>query len=140
MTAMRIGVRPNGTVMLPFMPWPSYYRWDEDDLRAVWLYLSSLEPIAHEIPASVLTGVAATGTGIERGEGLYNIYCVICHGEQGRGGSFTTVALKDVSKSLDDARLSGFISKGLPGSAMPGFGETLTDEQVADLVAFIRSW
>ncbi|HSF80147.1 MAG TPA: cytochrome c [Anaerolineales bacterium] len=140
MTAMRTGLRPNGSVMLPFMPWPSYSRWDEDDLRAVWLYLSSLEPIAHEIPATTLTGASVSGTSIERGEGLYDVYCVICHGEQGIGSSFTTVALKDVAKSLDDARLSGFISNGLPGSAMPGFGETLTGEQIADLVVFIRSW
>ena len=31
-------------------------------------------------------------------------------------------------------------AEGLPGTSMPGFGETLTDEQIADLVAFIRTW
>lgn len=140
MTAMRTGLRPNGTVMLPFMPWPSYSRWNEDDLRAVWLYLRSLEPIAHEVPASTLTGAAATGTGAERGEGLFDVYCVICHGEKGSGSPFTTVALKEVASGMDDATLSGFISGGLPGTSMPGFSKTLTDDQIADLVAFIRTW
>jgi mono/diheme cytochrome c family protein len=140
MTAMRTGRLPNGKVMLPFMPWPSYSRWNEDDLRAVWLYLQSLEPIAHEVPATTLIGAAATGTGAERGEALFELYCVVCHGEQGNGGLFTTVALKEVASGMDDARLSGFISEGLSSTLMPGFGETLSDEQIADLVAFIRAW
>jgi mono/diheme cytochrome c family protein len=140
MTAMRTGLRPNGTVMLPYMPWPSYSRWNEDDLRAVWLYLRSLEPIAHEVPAPTLTGAAATGTGAKRGEGLFDVYCAVCHGEKGSGGSFTTVALKEAASGMDDARLSGFISEGLLGTSMPGFSATLSDEQIADLVAFIRTW
>jgi mono/diheme cytochrome c family protein len=140
MTAMRTGLRPDGTVMLPFMPWPSYGQWSEDDLRAVWLYLRSLEPVVHEVPASTLTGGAGSGTGFERGEALYDVYCVVCHGEKGAGGSFTTVALKDAAHGMDDAPLASFIVDGLPGTKMPGFGRTLTDEQIGDLVAFIRTW
>ncbi len=140
MIAMRTGLRPDGTVILPVMPWPSYNRWSEDDLRAVWLYLRSLKPIDHEIPASELTGAAATGRGATRGEGLFDVYCIVCHGEEGSGSPFTTVALKEAASGMDDATLSGFISEGLPGTSMPGFGKTLTDEQIADLVVFIRTW
>lgn len=140
MTAMRTGLRPDRTVMVPYMPWPSYSRWNEEDLRAVWLYLRSLEPITHEVPVPTLSGAAATATGAERGEGLFDVYCVVCHGEKGSGGTFTTVALKEVANVLDDAKLSGFISDGLPGTPMPGFSKTLTDEQIADLVAFIHTW
>ncbi len=140
MIAMRTGLRPDGTVILPFMPWPSYNRWSEEDLRAVWLFLRTLEPIVHEIPASELTGAAATGRGATRGEGLFDVYCIVCHGEKGSGSPFTTVALKEAASGMDDATLSGFISKGLPGTSMPGFGKTLTDEQITDLVAFIRTW
>jgi len=140
MIAMRTGLRPDGTVILPFMPWPSYSRWSKDDLRAVWLYLRSLEPIDHEVPASKLTGAAATGRGATRGEGLFDVYCIVCHGEKGSGSPFTTVALKDAASGMDDTTLSSFISEGLPGTSMPGFGKTLTDEQIADLVAIIRTW
>ncbi len=41
---------------------------------------------------------------------------------------------------MDDAALATFIAEGLPGTSMPGFGNTLTDEQIADLVAFIHTW
>jgi mono/diheme cytochrome c family protein len=140
LASMRIGIRPDGTVMLPFMPWPSYNRWSEDDLRAVWLFLRTLEPFVHEIPASELTGAAATGRGATRGDALFDVYCIVCHGEQGNGSPFTAVALKDAASGMDDATLSGFISQGLSGTSMPGFGKTLTDEQIADLVAYIRTW
>ena len=139
-TAVRTGVRPDGTVMVTFMPWPVYTRWTEDDLRAVWLYLRSLEPVAHEVPASVLSGAAASGTGSARGDGLYGVYCVVCHGAEGAGTPLTAVALRDAARGMDDATLASFITEGLSGTSMPGFGKTLTEEQVADLLAFIRAW
>ncbi|MEE9491631.1 MAG: c-type cytochrome, partial [Dehalococcoidia bacterium] len=140
MTAMHTGLLPDGTVMLPFMPWPSYARWSEEDLRAVWLYLRSLEPIAHEVPASMLTGAAASGTGAARGEAIFEVYCLMCHGEDGRGAPFTTVALHDAARGMDDPTLARFITEGIPGTSMPGFGKTFADEQIEDLVAFIRTW
>lgn len=139
-TAMRRGVRPDGTVMVAFMPWPVYSRWTEEDLRAIWLHLRSLAPITHEAPASVLTGAAATGTGAERGEGLYGVYCAACHGGEGAGSLLTTVSLRDAARGMDDATLATFIAEGLSGTSMPAYGKTLTDEQIADLPAFIRSW
>ena len=140
MTGMTTGLRPDGTVMLPFMPWPSYSRWTEDDLRAVWLYVRSLEPIAHEVPGSTLTGAASTGTGAVRGEAIFDVYCITCHGEQGTGSPFTTIALNEAAGGMDDQALGKFIADGLPGTSMPGFGRTLTDGQMADLLSFMRTW
>jgi len=138
--AMRTGVTPDGTVMVPFMPWPAYNQWTEEDFRAVWLYLRSLEPVAHEAPASVLTGAAATATGVARGEAIYGVYCAVCHGAEGAGSPLTSVALENAAGGMDDATLARFITEGLAGTSMPGFGKTLTEEQIADLVAFIRTW
>jgi len=139
-TAMQKGLRPDETVILPFMPWPAYNHWSTNDLRAVWLYLRTLDPITHDVPDSSLNGVAATGEGVDRGEGLYDVYCVVCHGERGVGGAFTRIALQDVAVNMDDAGLARFITESSPGISMPGFGKTLTDEQIEDLVAFIRTW
>jgi mono/diheme cytochrome c family protein len=139
-TAMRTGARPDGTVMLPFMPWPSYASWSRDDLHAVWLYLRSLKPISHYVPASKLTGVAATASGRPRGQAIYGVYCLTCHGDRGVGSPFTTVPLRDAVRSLDDGVLNSFIAEGQPGGAMPGSWKTLTRDQIADVTAFIRSW
>ena len=140
MTAMRTGVRPDGTVMLPFMPWPVYDRWSEGDLRAVWLYLQSLEPIVHEVPVSTLTDAAVTGKGTARGQAVYNVFCVICHGDKGAGSLLATNSLEDAGSRMDDTTLTKLIAEGLPGISMPGFDRTLTAEQIADLVAYISNW
>jgi mono/diheme cytochrome c family protein len=138
--AVRTGVRPDGTVMLPFMPWPSYSTWSDEDVHAIWLYLRSVAPVSHRTPRSTLTGRAAAGRGLERGGGLFSVYCVACHGEGGRGGSLTAVALRDAAREVDDTTLRNVVVDGLPGTAMPGFGRTLDPDQVDDVVAFIRSW
>jgi mono/diheme cytochrome c family protein len=137
---MRTGTRPDGTVSLPFMPWPLYAEWSEDDLHAVWLYLSSLEPISHEVPSSTLAGAAVSGSGADRGEALFDVYCLICHGEKGEGAPFTSVALRDAAESMDDVTLTKFITDGITGTSMPSWKETLTDDEIEDVIAFIRTW
>ena len=140
MTAMRIGQRPNGTVMLPFMPWPFYSRWTDDDLKAIWRYLRTLPAVDHQVVPSTLTGAAVTERGTARGEAIFATYCRVCHGDKGTGAPLTHVALRDVARGLDTASLSVFINKGLPAAGMPGFGKTLTEEQMSDLMAYVGSW
>ena len=44
--AMRTGITPTGRELDPInMPWPSYSKLSDDELRGLWIYLSSLEPI-----------------------------------------------------------------------------------------------
>ena len=138
LTAMQQGTRPDGRVLVPFMPWPSYARWDVEDVRAIWLYLRSLEPIDHAVPATELTG-AAVGSGLERGQALYKIYCMACHGKKGSEGAVATMPLIDLAPQMDDASLSKIIMNGFP-PVMPGFGNTFTTEQVNDLINAIQAW
>jgi mono/diheme cytochrome c family protein len=139
-TAMRTGLRPDGTVLLPMMPWPWYQQWDEDDLTAVWLYLSSLEPVNHEPPESILTGVAAEGTGGERGEALYEVYCSDCHGVDRQGSVLLTTSLMQSVRQMKEAELIKTIAEGPEGSSnMPGFGKTLSEDQIADLITYFRT-
>lgn len=140
MTAMRKGQRPDGTVILPFMPWPSYSRWSDDDLKAVWLYLRTLPAVNHPVAPSTLTGAEIAERGPARGEALFDTYCRVCHGEKGAGAPLTHLVLKDVAPGIDQTWLTTFIKQGMPGAAMPGFDKTLNEEEMADLIAFIRSW
>jgi len=139
-TAVRTGTRPDGTVMLPFMPWPAYAKWRDEDLRAVWLYLRSTTAASHGVPPSQLTGDAAGPPGTARGGGLFDVYCVACHGEHGRGGSYSSVVLADFARVADEETLAAFIAKGMPaGAGMPGFGKTLTSDQIKDVVAYLKN-
>jgi mono/diheme cytochrome c family protein len=136
--AVRMGVRPNGTVILPFMPWPTYASWNDGDLHAVWLYLRSTPAVSHAVPSSKLTGAAAGPTGVPRGTAIFDVYCAACHGEQGRGGSLTTIVLSEFAPDADAETLTAFVVEGgPPASGMPAFGKTLTKDQINDVVAYL---
>ena len=62
--------------------------------------------------------------------------CVHCHGDGGQGGEIGP-NLQDVGKRLQPAAITTQIHDG--GKAMPAFGESLTDAQIADLVAYLRT-
>lgn len=48
--ALRTGVRPDGRVLAPVMPWRSYAALTDADARALVRYLKSLPPVRHPIP------------------------------------------------------------------------------------------
>lgn len=50
MKAIREGVRPDGRVLAPVMPWHWYGQMTDDDAAAVAAYLKSLPPIANKVP------------------------------------------------------------------------------------------
>lgn len=53
MRAVRQGKRPDGRVLAPPMPWPTYANLTDEDARALAMYLKSLEPVKHATPARV---------------------------------------------------------------------------------------
>lgn len=54
--AMRTGMRPDGTQLLPPMPWPNLTRMTDEDAYAIAAYLKSLPPIEHRVPDAVPSG------------------------------------------------------------------------------------
>jgi mono/diheme cytochrome c family protein len=54
--ALRQGQRPDGSPILPPMPWPNYARMTAEDMRALVSYLKSLPPVSHRVPDGVPPG------------------------------------------------------------------------------------
>ncbi|HSF41388.1 MAG TPA: cbb3-type cytochrome c oxidase subunit II, partial [Thermoanaerobaculia bacterium] len=89
-----------------------------------------------------------------RGATLFAQHCATCHGTNGRGDGPLAGKLNDPRANLrkpgfaslpqgpdaepEDQALARVIRHGLPPTSMPGH-EWLTDQQVADLVAFVRT-
>ena len=80
------------------------------------------------------------------GRTLYAQHCVACHGPFGLGDGPAGVALNPPPASLpshvplhSDGDLFAFVSAGFPGSAMPAFKGTLTDEQIWHLVNYLHT-
>jgi putative copper resistance protein D len=92
--------------------------------------------------------IPPTVTSISVGEGVYLNNCAACHGADARGGgqlSGTTPvrppALTGPGSHLGqhtDGDLHYFIGQGLSGG-MPAWADRLSDEQIWDIINFLRS-
>jgi mono/diheme cytochrome c family protein len=49
--AVREGRRPDGSPILPPMPWPVYSHMTDEDAYALAAYLKSIPPVVHQVPA-----------------------------------------------------------------------------------------
>ena len=68
----------------------------------------------------------------------FNQVCANCHGPNGSGGSAPTF-LDDVwTHGGSDAELAASIKNGWPGTPMPPFGATLSDQDIRAMVIYIR--
>jgi mono/diheme cytochrome c family protein len=139
-TAVTTGLRPDGTVLSPHMPYAYYKSWSMDDLKAVFLYLKTVPARRRTVPVNDFDAHLKTAHGSERGSLLFRARCRVCHGENGQGAQPTNVKLAEVAASLNDQDLKDFISSGQMDLKMPSFGKTLNEEELADLIAFIRTW
>jgi mono/diheme cytochrome c family protein len=129
---------------------------DETDLRAIAAYLKTLTPapgVHAKFAANPATAAAlAAGREANRGAELYVDNCAACHRTDGQGSPKALPKMAGNSSVLaeDPASLINLVLAGgsLPATrdapsalGMPGFGWRLSDDEVAQLLTFIRvSW
>jgi mono/diheme cytochrome c family protein len=58
---IRTGHRPDGSALLPPMPWPNFVHMTDDDAHAIAAYLKSLPPVSHKVPDVVPPDGSAQG-------------------------------------------------------------------------------
>jgi mono/diheme cytochrome c family protein len=84
---------------------------------------------------------------IERGAAIFTANCIACHGTGGRGDGPAAAELNpkpadltsEMHRAHPDEDYVNWITNGVPASAMPAFGDTLSEAEILDVVAFIRS-
>jgi mono/diheme cytochrome c family protein len=96
-------------------------------------------------PARMAAAAERVNAGrIERGGASFAENCVACHGAEGEGVSAPALNDKTLLDTVSDELMFSLIRSGVPGTAMPSWGQVnggpFTDEEVRDLVAFIRGW
>lgn len=81
---------------------------------------------------------------VSEGKAIFNSFCTVCHGKQGEGVDGPALNDKQFLAETTDQRMFSLISSGVPGTKMPAWnqvhGGPFTDQQVTQLVAFIRNW
>jgi len=127
---------------------------DEQDLHAIAVYLKDLPP--HESPTQpAATNAADTGgkpaaDRVARGRGVYLDDCAGCHMENGEGiaGVFPPLKGNNVVQAKDPETVVHVVLTGQKtavthenptGLAMPAFDWKLSNDQIADLVTYLRS-
>lgn len=82
-----------------------------------------------------------------KGKTVYEKSCVLCHGPQGRGdgpvGKTVTPPAADftsaASKKRTDAELLATIENGRPPTAMVGWKGQLSEAEIQDVLAYVKS-
>jgi mono/diheme cytochrome c family protein len=91
------------------------------------------EPTGTKAPKAAATSVAAAGPG----QALFATNCASCHGARGQGGLGPQLAGRVKQHFPDAADQVAFVTKG--SGSMPAFGNSLTPEQIAAIVAYTRT-
>lgn len=120
-------------------------RWQRSGV-AVFLLLVLAFPIFRLTEGTRLDDALASEKRAQIGAGrqLWSLNCAMCHGTQGEGSDSPALNSQEFLKSVSDEQMHGIVSGGIPGSAMPAwldeYGGPLTDQQIAAVVAYVRSW
>jgi cytochrome c oxidase cbb3-type subunit 3 len=101
----------------------------------VALLRSPATTVAVPPPSSVQAG--AIGADATAGKHLFERHCAVCHGIEGKGGRGPGLNRAQLAHAPDDVALKSVISDGISPD-MPA-GWFLTDEDVANLAAYVRS-
>jgi mono/diheme cytochrome c family protein len=98
--------------------------------------------------------VAATAPAVagdaQRGEPMYQRYCTGCHGTDGRGGGKNfmphvgALTRKGYTDLLEDSYLVAIVAEGGvafgKSAYMPSFKTTLSSGDIADVIAYVRTF
>lgn len=124
---------------------PSLRRWEWAG-ALLFVVLVAAFPIYRAVDAARRPDALEERTAalIASGGELWSANCGSCHGASGDGDSAPALNSKEFLENTTDEQMHSITAVGIPGTEMPlwwnELGGTLTDEQIAALVAFMRSW
>jgi copper transport protein len=91
--------------------------------------------------------VEASEESIANGKMLFEQNCVVCHGAEGRGDGPQAESLDpkpaDLRQHLPyhtDPQFFAFIANGFPGTAMPAWRDDFTDEEIWNIINYLRTF
>jgi mono/diheme cytochrome c family protein len=92
---------------------------------------------SHPEYAKIKNPVTLTEKSIAQGRELYKKHCLVCHGEQGKGGIGPRLTGSIRIHGNSDGETFHVITDGVAGTAMKSFGNELSEEMRWHLVNYI---
>jgi mono/diheme cytochrome c family protein len=98
-----------------------------------------------EVPVGAIPApdrpIPVTEESLALGANLYASSCSGCHAPDGQGSQRApALNVRSFLTDTTDMAIQQIITLGVPGTAMPAWGDRLTDTEIQALVGFIRSW
>ena len=89
------------------------------------------------LAAAALAAAQNPRDAVKQGETVFNKTCATgyCHGARGTGGGAPRIAARE----FDQAFINNTVLRGVPNTAMPAFGTTLSRADVTAVVAYVAS-
>jgi mono/diheme cytochrome c family protein len=151
---LRTGISKRGAVYGPMaeVVYNSLQYMTDDDTRAMATYLKSLAQLTLPEAPQPTTTLAESSLLLRLGKSVYAAHCATCHGDEGLGKLPEYPALANnqsiqMASAVNPIRmvLNGGYPPGTAGNprpyGMPPFAQSLSDDEVAAVVTFIRvSW
>jgi len=150
---LKSGVSKRGAVYGPMaeVVYDSLQYLSDEDIRAMAVYLKSLPQLSGQTTEKPTAAVTEEkNTLFPLGQKIYEAQCAVCHGAQGKGklphfpplaqnqSILMTSAVNPVRMVLNGGYPPG-TEKNPEPYGMPPFAHTLSDEEVAAVVTFIRT-
>lgn len=147
---LKTGVSPQASALGPMaeVVYESLQHLTDADVRAMAVYLKSLPAVSAEPPRRTASrGLERT---LSRGEKIYAEHCAACHGDRGEGRAPAAPALAGNRALTMDTLVNpirvvlyGGYPPGTHGNprpyGMPPFVQTLSDEEIADVLSYTRN-
>jgi len=107
--------------------------------------LTSLVQRWDEVPLGTIPApdvpIAVTEESLALGSQLYAANCSRCHGPEGQGTPRApSLNVKSFLTNTNDQAIQQIITSGVPGTAMPTWGDRMTEADIQAIVGFIRQW
>jgi mono/diheme cytochrome c family protein len=75
-----------------------------------------------------------------QGQVVFKDACQGCHGSEGQGGVGRRLKPNPFIQQSTNAEVLALLFTGRNGTAMRSFAGRLTEQQLADAIAFLRTW
>lgn len=98
-----------------------------------------------EVPAGAIPApnapIATTAESIALGGDLFAANCARCHGPEGQGTPRApALNVKSFLTETNDQAIELIVTGGVPGTAMPAWGDRMSAADIQAIVGFIRQW